>query len=154
MILRNFKEREFPESSVHAEPKLLYKLDDFRDYLNHPIYPSPVPGALARFDTVTSQHSAVDRKSSAIDFFCACDPFEVFIKLLESKLFKRIGIYFDTFFMGEPHVMFHVDLKHQDLMWFRDGGYYYNTQDRFYWELRSKFNQESVGRYIKKQFKK
>ena len=136
--MKYFKPSEFPESISHADPELLTKLDQLRDYVGFPIYPSPVPGALARFDIgkKASQHYAVDRKSTAVDIFCHGEPFESFVKICKSGLFKRIGIYFDTWFRGRKWVMFHIDLLDKDLTWFRnDGEYTYSNQIRFYDEL-------------------
>jgi hypothetical protein len=136
--MKNFKPSEFSEPIKHASPELLDKLDQLRDFINRPIYPSPLPGALARFDDgqKTSQHYAVGRKSTATDVFIDCEPFEALIKICRSNLFPRIGIYFDTFFRHRKWVMFHFDLFEKDLMWFRnDGGYTYSTHHRFYHNL-------------------
>jgi len=150
-IIRNFKLLEFPEDPrKYAEPQLIYNLDDLRDFLDASIFPSPVSGALARFDlgAKDSQHYAVNRKSTAIDIFCDCDPFEAFTKILFSSYFCRIGIYFDTFYNKRKRVMFHVDLKPQSLLWYRDkDGYYYSTQKDFYNKLFNKLSQEQFERY-------
>ena len=133
--MKYFKPSEFPESIEHADPELLGRLDLLRGYAGFPIYPSPIPGALARFDIgkQTSQHYAVDRKSTAVDIFCGADPFEAFVKICRSGIFPRIGIYFDTWFRHRKWVMFHIDLLDEDLLWFRNGGQYtYSTHHRFY----------------------
>lgn len=136
--MKYFKPEEFPDDIALAEPELFDRLDRLREYLNYPIYPSPVSGALARTDlgARSSQHYAVGRKSTAIDFFTDAEPFEAFVKICKSGLFPRVGIYFDTFFRHKKWVMFHVDLKDQNLMWFRnDKQYTYSTANRFYFYL-------------------
>lgn len=148
--MRNFKEKEFPSGEFNfAHPILLEKLDDLRDFIGYPIYPSPVKNALARFDgRKSSQHYVGDGKlSKAIDVFVNCNSFEVFIKILLSRHFKRIGVYFDTFYKNKKWVMFHLDLKDQNLVWYRDKyGYVYSTQENFYHKLICKFNQEIIKR--------
>jgi hypothetical protein len=133
--LRNFKATEFPEPLEYADPVLLTNLDDFRDFARFPVYPSPVPGGLARFDLGhdDSQHYAVGRLSTAVDFFCYADPFEAWAKLIKCKLFNRVGIYFDTFYKHRKWIMFHADTKDHPLMWYRvDKKYYYSTDPNFY----------------------
>lgn len=140
--MKYFKPKEFSEDIKYADSKLLKNLDRLREYLGTPVYPSPVPGALARFDlgAKRSQHYAVKRLSTAIDFFVKGDPFEVYIKILKSGLFPRIGVYFDTFYKNRKHVMFHCDLKDQNLLWLRDKhGYTYSTQSDFYIQLRDRW---------------
>ena len=116
--LRHFTQKEFPEPLEHADPILIKNLDKLRDKMRSEIYPSPVPGALARFDfgASDSEHYAVNRLSTAIDFFCNADPFEAWVKIIKSKLFTRVGVYFDTFYKNRKWVMFHCDLKKQDLL--------------------------------------
>lgn len=133
--MKNFKPDEFPDDITLADPELLDRLDRLRDFMGSAIYPSPVPGALARTDlgAKSSQHYAVGRKSTAVDIFCAGEPFEAFIKILQSGLFQRVGVYFDTWFRGRRHVMFHIDLKPEKLLWFRnDGAYTYSHAARFH----------------------
>jgi len=137
--MRYFKNSEFPEDpDKYAADSLLFNLDRLRAYMGVPVYPSPAKGALARFDEKSkdSQHYAVGRLSTACDIFIDCNPFEAYIKILKSRLFKRIGIYFDTHYKSKPWVMFHVDLKDQDLMWIRNNGkYIYSYTKDFYSEL-------------------
>jgi hypothetical protein len=139
--MRNFKGYEFPEDLKFASHQLLKNLDNLRDFVGHPIYPSPVSGALARFDgSKTSRHYAVGRKSDAIDIFIDADPFESYIKILQSRLFNRVGVYFDTHYKNKKWVMFHIDLKKQYLFWYRDNSkYHYSTEKNFYGNLLSKF---------------
>jgi len=129
ITIRNFTWNEFPESPELADPKLLLALDYLRDDLGVPIIPSPVPGALARFDgSKTSQHYAVDRLSTGCDVFIRCSPFKAYSIILQSGCFTGVGIYFDTQYAGKPHVMFHLDIRDEPLMWYRDGNYHYNTE--------------------------
>lgn len=140
--INNFSINEFPEDPVKfADPKLIINLDRLREFIGSAISPSPVKGALARFDinAKNSQHYAVGRKSTAIDIFIDCDPLEAFVKILQSKLFNRVGVYYDTQYRNELHTMFHLDLKDQNLMWYRDDGkYYYSYQNDFYSNLLDK----------------
>ena len=136
--MKNFNPKEFPEDIKFADPLLLNNLDQLCDFMRVAIYPSPVTGALARFDfsASDSQHYAKDRLSKAIDFFCNTDPFEAWVKILKSNLFPRFGIYFDTKFQDKKWVMFHVDLKPQDLLWFRhEKKYCSSTNPAFYHKL-------------------
>lgn len=49
--ITRFKPGEFPEDpEEHASPKFLLALNVFALLLGHAVYPSPVSGALARFD--------------------------------------------------------------------------------------------------------
>jgi hypothetical protein len=133
MSLKYFKKDEFPEDIKYANPELLTKLDMLREFINKPIYPSPAPGALARFSgSTTSRHYAVNRLSDACDIFIDCNTFDAFLLILQSKLFNRVGVYFDTYFHNKPHTMFHVDLKDQQLIWYRDAGkYFYQFSNDF-----------------------
>lgn len=147
MNLKNFSIDEFSEDPIkYADEDLINNLDKLRDFIGKPIYPSPVKGALARFDgSKKSQHYAINRKSTAIDIFVDCSPFEAFIKILQSKLFNRVGIYFDTYYNNKNHVMFHVDLKDQNLIWLRDNyKYSYSYEKNFYKELLEKFNNYTI----------
>ncbi len=141
--MRHFNESEFPESIEHGSPELFEKLDKLRDFIKVKIFPSPAPGALARLDleSSSSQHYASKtRKSRAIDFFTSGDPFAVYLKILHSRLFRRVGVYFDTKLRGCREIMFHVDLKPQDLMWFRaNGKYIYSNNPHFYRKIFKQF---------------
>ncbi len=143
--IKNFTKPEFPKGELKlAHPQLIITLDLLRDFIGWAIHPSPVKGALARLDgSKTSQHYAVYRLSTGIDVFIDTDPFEALIKILHSKLFNRVGIYFDTRYDSKHHVMFHLDLKDQSLLWYRDEyGYVYSSEKDFYHKLLCKFQQE------------
>ena len=119
----------FPENpDIHADEKLIKNLDKFRSILGRSISPSPVPGALARFDgSSTSRHYAVGRKSDAIDIFCNADASMTFIKAISCGLWGGVGVYLDTQYNGKQHVMFHLDcrpVKDLPLIWFRENGKY------------------------------
>ena len=108
--VKYFKSRHFVDDTNRAEPELIYSLDEARTILNVRIFPSTVPGALARFDkdAKTSQHYAVGRKSKAADVFCEGVPIANFYTLLSLNLFNGIGIYLDTSGVdGKLWVMFH-----------------------------------------------
>ena len=138
--INNFTEAEFSENIKYASPELIINLDILRDLMGYAINPSPVSGALARmYGSKKSQHYAVNRLSTAIDVFITCDPFEAYSKILSSKLFSRVGIYPFTYFNNKPHMMWHLDLRDNPLMWIREknGKYIYNVNDIFYKKLYS-----------------
>ena len=133
-----------------AEPALIYSLSKLRKILGSKMYPSPTPGALARSNgSKTSQHYAVDRLSTASDVFIEGAPFEIFSKIMYSKLFTGIGIYRNTKGPdGKPWVMFHLDIRKREFpfIWFvhklydRDTReisdcYRYLQNDARYWRL-------------------
>jgi len=135
--INNFSVSEFPEDPVkHAEPKLILRLDQLRDLIGKPIYPSPVKGALARFSgRNTSRHYALNRLSDACDVFIEGDKFETYTKILRSNLFPRMGLYFDTQYRNKPWMMLHLDLKPEPLLWYRDITYHYEQEENFYTNL-------------------
>jgi len=94
--MKYFQPQEFPEDLKFADPELLLRMDELRGFIKIPIHPSPVPGALARFDAGASdsEHYAVNRKSRAVDFFCEADPFEAFTKILHCIPDCSIGLAF------------------------------------------------------------
>ena len=105
---------EFSEDpNKYAEPVLIYSLGKLRKLLGMKMRPSPVKGALARFDgKPTTQHYAVGRLSTASDMFIEGIPFYIYSKILHSGLFTGIGIYLDTKGPdGLPWVMFHLDIR-------------------------------------------
>lgn len=110
---------EFSENpDKYADPMLIYNLSDLRRLSNERIYPSPVSGALARFNgSETSQHyvgSKDDpvRKSTGIDIFMEGTPFSNYSFILHSRLFTGIGIYLDTTGPdGLNWIMFHLDMR-------------------------------------------
>ena len=108
---------EFSEDpNKHAEPELIYSLGKLRKLLRTIMRPSPVKGALARFSgKTTTQHYAVGRKSTGSDQFIEGIPFEIYSKILFSRLFTGVGIYLDTKGPdGLPWVMFHLDIRKRD----------------------------------------
>lgn len=149
-----FSPGEFPEDpNQFAEPKLIYSLDEARMMHDRRIYPSPVKGALARFDPLgkKSQHY-VDlergRLSKAVDFFPTGMAISMYHVLMAGGKFQGIGIYLDsTGPDGEPWVMFHADIRevgfrqHVPLLWFAEKDekdewkYRYPQMDPQYWEL-------------------
>lgn len=109
--------KEFSEDpDKYAEPELIYSLGKLRKLLDSIMRPSPVSGALARlYGKGTSQHYAIGRKSTASDVFIEGIPFEIYSKILYSKLFTGIGIYLDTNGPdGLPWVMFHLDIRQME----------------------------------------
>ena len=147
--VKNFDPSEFSENPSFAEPELIYSLNTLRTLTGKAIYPSPVKGALARFNgNVNTQHYAINRLSTACDIFCAGTPIINFITILGSKLFSGIGIYLSTTGIdGKPWVMFHLDIRKntgKPIIWFvkkvvTDNGvsnlYCYPHRDLKYWSL-------------------
>lgn len=128
----NFTISEFSEDPERfADRRILISLQYARHTLGVEIYPSPSPGALARFDDASkgSQHYCNPEKgiyANAIDFFVAGNPVSAFFGLTASYAFRRIGVYFDTTFAGQPWVMFHGDNNYvsDTRLWYRDKGKY------------------------------
>jgi hypothetical protein len=145
--IKYFKKTEFPENpDKFAEPKLIERLDEFRDMLGRRVYPSPVKGSLARYKegSTTSRHYADDtKKSRAIDFFPEGVPVDVLMVLLYCGLFNGIGIYLNgKGFDGKPWVRFHVDtrkkgIKNVPLIWIVDdiGTYHFPQTHPGFWKL-------------------
>ena len=134
----DFKPSEFSENpDKFATPQFIYSLQDYRNLLGRKVYPSPVPGALARSDK-NSQHYynlEADIKSKAGDVFVEGCPAEAWQIALSCQLWGGIGLYLDTQFKGEKWPMLHLDLralgdnhsKEMILLWVRNkkGKYYY-----------------------------
>lgn len=132
---------EFSENpNRYAKSQLIYAIDQIRDWYGHRVFPSPHPGALARFDgSPESRHYAVGRLSDANDLFPDGDPREFFLLTLSSDLFGGIGIYWDTYYEGEHKYMFHLDKRplgvghnrKTALIWIHDkqNGYRYPQYD-------------------------
>jgi len=144
MIFDNFEEDEFPEDELYYAGKWLFNnLQLQRKIFNRPIYPSKAKGALARFEEKDkySMHYAVDRESTAIDFFTDVPSFEAWSLILSSGLWDGAGIYFDTKDnTGKPHVMFHVDFgRSNKAYWLRHNNTYsgkseyINHTDKNFW---------------------
>lgn len=109
---------EFSEDpNKYAEENLIYYLGRLRKKIKRKMRPSPVSGALARFDekSSTSMHFCSlshSRKSKASDMFIEGVPFVIFSTILDLRLFNGIGIYLDTKGPdGLPWIMFHLDLR-------------------------------------------
>ncbi len=136
---------EFSEDpDKYAEPELIYSLSTLRKLLGVVMLPSPVPGALARdYGSKRSQHYAIDRLSTASDMFIEGSPFEIFSKIIFTKLFTGIGIYLDTNGPdGKPWVMFHLDIRKHDsfFVWIVEkvngvDKYRYPYKNPKYWKL-------------------
>ena len=112
--IKHFKPTEFSENpDDFADERYIYVLEDFRNYLDERIFPSPVAGALARFEDEDkmSRHYAVGKKSIAGDNFIEGSPFFVFAQALAFRRWNGIGIYLDTKFRDQRWVMFHFDLR-------------------------------------------
>jgi len=132
-IVQNFNPRTdaFSEDpDKHADPNLIYEIDNYRSMLGKPVYVSPVPGALARFEGSTqSQHYAVGRKSTAIDGIPTGDIKHAWLLAVSSGIFGGVGLYPHTRFKNKPWPMLHLDIRRSTTttIWVRekDGGYTY-----------------------------
>lgn len=134
-----FQPDEFPEDPERcADIFFLRQLDAFAVELGSAVYPSPVPGGLARFDgSKTSRHYAVNRLSDACDIFCNCSISKSWTTALQ--FFGGVGVYFDTHYRGGPWPMLHVDMRPKALVWYRDDGkYHYPSEPGFYQTLFEK----------------
>lgn len=115
----NFKPEHFPENpDLYSDPKIMYALQSIRSKSRQLIFPSPAPGALARFDgNEATQHyvgNALNptRKSTAIDFFMEGIPIQNLCTVMTITEIKGIGVYLDTFGPdGKLWVMFHIDVR-------------------------------------------
>jgi hypothetical protein len=155
--IKNFKKSEFPcDPDKYASPTLIYNLQALREHIGLPIYPSPVDGALARIDeeSRTSAHysnPAEGLLSIAIDIFIQGNPFENFYHIINSCLYHRVGIYFDTYYSNKEWTMFHVDMrveKQVNSVWYRDQGeYFYPIVDGFK-NLIRKFNEYRTSYFL------
>lgn len=118
--IRHFKPAEWPPGVLeHLDPALIGQLDELRQRLGRPIYPSPLAGAWARFDgSTTSRHYAVGRLSDAGDIFPAGDVREAWL-IAQDLPFGGIGIYFDTLYQNRPWPMLHLDLRPNRVLWAR-----------------------------------
>ena len=130
--IKNFKKSDFPEDPDQlAESDLIYTLQELREFLKSPIYPSPAKGALARLSgSIRSQHYAVNRKSTAIDVFIEGIPIDILVHILSFHKFNGIGFYpLTTGPNGKQWPMFHLDLRpvgfneRMPLIWIRDKVY-------------------------------
>ena len=133
--MQYFSASEFSEDPKYADPRLLENLDTLRHLYGEPIFPSPVQGALARFDAddKESQHYAADgHVSRAIDWFPSGSVQKAWLFAVSSGLFGGIGIYFDTKYQGRRWPMLHTDIRDRTpaLLWYRlDGKYFYFQYD-------------------------
>ena len=144
--LKHFNISEINVQPIFIEYELMFKLDKFRELLGNSIYISPAEGSIARFDEkyAYSQHFATRTgsiKSRAIDVFPAAPAFEVLVKAL-SFGWGGVGVYFDTYFRGQPCIMFHFDIRERKkyqmctFWWRRDHKYYYpRSHIEFKWFL-------------------
>lgn len=132
-----FREEEFPEDpETYADPFLIYSLDKFRAMLGAPVYPSPVSGALARFDKKSdySRHYAVERKSDAIDVYCKAPIFQAWSTAISCELFNGVGVYFDTHYKNKHWCMLHLDRRRHKSLWLRNYHKYTSTESTDFWE--------------------
>lgn len=124
--INNFKKSEFPEGVLDKlDASIIRKLDGFREALKCAVNPSPLVAGFAReAGKETSRHYAVNRLSDAVDVFPSCDVFYALIVAVQCG-FTGIGIYFDTYYKGNPRPMLHLDTRPGQLVvWTRVNGEY------------------------------
>jgi hypothetical protein len=126
--LAHFAPSEFPEGVLeHVDARLIQRLDEFRDRLGQPIYPSPLAAGWYRTTGSTgSRHYAVGRISDAGDIFPRGNAVNAVLVALRQRCWGGIGIYFDTHGPdGTPWPMLHLDLRPgQQVLWMRQAGRY------------------------------
>lgn len=128
--IKHFNKDEFTGNADLACPILIRKLDIARGLLGERMFPSTATGTLARFGgSPDSEHyvgespKRIIRQATASDQFVEGIPFQNFMVLFHSGLFKGIGIYLDTQeSVGKPWPMFHLDTRDkgyadQPLVW-------------------------------------
>ena len=135
--LERFKKHEFPsvrEISL-ADPIVFKTLDNYAICLKQPVHPSPARGALSRtYGSKLSQHYAVGRLSTAVDFFPDGDIMIAWITALH--YFGGVGAYFETHYQGEKRIMIHGDLRNKQVLWYRDkSSYHYIHSPKQYKDL-------------------
>lgn len=128
--IRYFKPTEFPLAQLEFLNKyVIEELDKLRNSFGTPIQVSPVEGAVVRFNEDSTGHpvswhdSAKKRKlGQAIDVFLPrsddLSPAEVIMKTFSLTRFRGLGLYFDTFLGSQPHLMLHLDLRHDPFLWY------------------------------------
>jgi hypothetical protein len=107
-------------SKVDAE--LILELQQLRRTCSKPLTPSPDPGAWYRTSgSTTSQHYAVNRLSTAGDFFPnRGDAFHVWLTALSLPKIKGLGIYANVNGLdGTRQLMLHIDIRKSidTIMW-------------------------------------
>ena len=123
----NFSREEFSEDPVkYASAELLRTLQEFRNFIDVPIHPSPAEGALARdYLPSSSLHYITENAlSRAVDVFIDAPACFVFTKLLQFGKFTGIGIYFDRVYVCFPRVLYHLDIRningnHDKVLWYQ-----------------------------------
>lgn len=159
--ISKFTPDEFSEDpDKYADPELIYRLNFYRIKSKCIIKPSPITGALARFDGGDSQHTVKDNQlSKASDIFQEGVPFQNYSLLLSMRLFNGIGVYLDTDGPdGFPWIMFHVDIRNigydygNPLIWIvtrthKKNNYFYPQYEPQHWKL---FQDEKL--FIHKKF--
>jgi len=111
----NFTASEWPDVNVLAlvDARVLQNLDTLRDRHGQAIHPSRHPDGWARASgSVTSQHYAVGRLSTAADVFPAGDVLSCWLQALAMPVWGGIGLYLDTRLHSlQPGAMMHLDIR-------------------------------------------
>ena len=152
--IRWFKQEEFPLDELGLLNRyVIEELDKVREALGVPIKVSPVEGAVVRHDDFGAHLSRksyhyfcheTGRLGQAIDvFLCSLLPFvspmQIIARVLGCSRFRGLGLYFDALLDDKPHLMLHLDLRHDPLVWIgkrnaqhRKRTYYYpSSTDEF-----------------------
>lgn len=140
--LANFTGSEFGLWYPLIDNDLLVMLDQLRTEWGHPIFISPVVGAIGRADDSGSQHNVINNGGTinAVDIFPSFNGREIhpddllkFYDLAKKIGFKGIGIYRDTVFKGIPWTMFHIDVRPEGFAhWGRVAGNYTDLNEAIY----------------------
>jgi len=126
--INHFNKNEFPKGTLdNLSADFITRLDQYRQHLNSPLTPSPVPAGWIRTSgSPNSQHYAVGRLSTAGDVFLspATAQDARFAFTLACQYFSGVGIYYDTEISGEPRIMLHLDIRDKPTVWCRHKGEY------------------------------
>lgn len=125
--VEHFYPAEFPGGSLeHIDPALLLALDEFRDRLGRPVYPSPIKEGWVRFEgSKHSRHYAEGRLSDAGDVFVEGNVLTALELAKSMPVFGGIGVYADTEYDHQFWPMLHLDLRPGRTLWARKAGCYY-----------------------------
>lgn len=138
---RNFRLDEWddPVALTMLDARVLEGADALRDRVGRPLHPSRHPEGFVRTaGSKTSQHYAVNRLSTAGDFFPTGDILKWWLAAVEDRRWGGIGVYLDTEIKvnpPQPTSMLHLDLRPGPrVLWVRNevGDYIYHTEKRFW----------------------
>ena len=123
-----------PDELKLTSSEVVTGIDELRRRHGAPIYPSRAEGGWARTTGSTgSQHYAVDRLSTAGDFFPGGDVLNCWLHAVAMPQWGGFGLYLDTQLSTmQPGAMMHLDLRPGSrLFWIRNevGEYVYKHEE-------------------------